>query len=317
MGSRLILCFTILAALALLAPAADAGTIRHDRAPVLYTNLASQPFADPVGKMTIGGSLCSGTYIGQAGGAHWVLTAAHCVAGATPGMITFDLSNSGGGVHGASQIIVHPGWTGSLLGGNDLALVRLSSAPTVAPAPYANGGLFGVDAELGLVGVHAGYGRWGTGLTGAIFPAGTERAGTNVIDVEGSALIPLFGGGVDTILADDFDNPSGLDVNPFGSPFPTNLEIQIAPGDSGGPLFALFGGLPWLVGVHSFFGQIDGSLNADYGDIGGSTRVSAFAGWIYQQTRIPPARVPEPGMLTLLAFGVGGLVVRRRRRRAG
>jgi hypothetical protein len=154
----------------------------------------------------------------------------------------------------------------------------------------------------------------GTGITGYISNTyGTKRAMRNIID-----LIIFPNGTISpngTILLSDFDSPGDAN-NSLGSgssPTPLDLEGMVAPGDSGGPVFIEEGGIWYIAGVHSFLADPgpptgNGQVDARYGDIMGSTRVSSYAGWINSV-------VPEPASMTALAIGLIGLLARRRRSR--
>jgi hypothetical protein len=84
------------------------GTIRHDRPDSSYTSLAASYPA--VGALTWSSYICSATLIDD----NWILTAGHCLdaVGLQPSDWTFDLSDSGGGVHVGAERFVNPGWTG-------------------------------------------------------------------------------------------------------------------------------------------------------------------------------------------------------------
>lgn len=246
---------------------ATAGTIRHDRPDSSYTSLAASYPA--VGSLTWSTYICSATLIAD----DWILTAGHCLdeVGLSASDWTFDLTDSGGGVHVGAERVVNPGWTGDLAAGNDIALLRLATSElSVTPATLNTS-----TSEVGETATHVGYGVTGNGQTGITAPAGTKRAGQNVIDLDGSSV----GGYSSDIIFEDFDSGLGGD-NWSGTATQLDLEYLIAGGDSGGAVFVDFGSGDVLTGVHSFIAAVDGNLDADYGDIAGSIRVSSYASWI-------------------------------------
>ena len=76
-----------------------------------------------VGILRSSTGLCTGTLISS----HGVLTAAHCING---GNLTFEV---GGATVAATRAVAHPGYCGGNC--NDMAVVLLSSAPSVKPSP--------------------------------------------------------------------------------------------------------------------------------------------------------------------------------------
>jgi secreted trypsin-like serine protease len=307
--------------------AGRAGVIRNDVNDSVYTSLAAQSVYDSVGFLRwnegASGYIASGTLISP----EWVLTAGHVVGGTNnygagvSGMF-FGLGSvfSGTGVT-AKNWIPFSGWSssnGDVWAGVDLGLVQLSQPITsVTPA------LLDFSTPLlGLLGTNVGYGRSGTGLTGMNTNPGTKRAGQNMIDArggmvtkrEGGTLLELDLNGISpTVLFQDFDNPTDLVASSIGSAIPVAQEYLIASGDSGGGLFINVGGVTKLVGVNSFLASLPYPLdttgtNADYGDLAGVVSVQSFENWIFTVTG-----VPEPSVVSLLFFGLGGLVLMRRR----
>jgi hypothetical protein len=248
---------------------ASAGTIRDDVDDSAYTKLATS--YPSVGQFTWTSFpyqySASGVLIAE----DWVLTAGHVVDDANASL-TFTL---GGDSYSATSWIAYPGWSGNVSKGYDIGLVHLSQSVSVTPADRYRG----TDSPLGKVGTSVGYGLTGTGLTGYDELSGLEkRAGQNVVDAW--YLGPGKPGRTPTVFLSDFDNPSDPGDNYSGTADPLDLEYLIAPGDSGGGVFADYGQKEYLIGINSFIASVDGSTNSDYGDISGHTWVPFFNGWI-------------------------------------
>ena len=224
------------------------------------------------------------------------------------------------------NIFIHEDWTASFYGGNDIAILELED---IAPEAAERFDIYREVDEVGQVGDKVGYGRSGNGNDGDVLGSGTKRAGQNRYDSTGTRF--NFLGGTEGLLAYDFDN--GLAENDafdffFGNAY-ADLglglnEVNAAPGDSGGP--TLIDGE--IAGITSFGARlfrdsassdIDGDLNASFGEFGFDTRVSSHASWIDAildawDDPNDPVDVPEPSELAGLMVLGTGLLLRGRKR---
>lgn len=176
-----------------------------------------------------------------------VLTAAHIVYGSVTQHVLFDNK-----AYPCALIAVHALYDPNKMGSYDIAIARLQQPIKLDfyPELYTN-----KDEEGKVCGL-AGYGFYGTFKTGYLMKNydNKKRAGSNIIDgVEHNVLTYSVNKGKRT-----------------------NLEFLITPGDSGGGLFID----QKLAGIHSFIYAVDQNANADYGDVGCSTRISDYADWI-------------------------------------
>jgi hypothetical protein len=245
-------------------------------------------------------SVCSGALLWT--GLH-VLTAGHCVPAVQPdARISFPRA---GLTVRSAQATLHPGWSGRIDGGNDLAVLTLAQRVAVQGYRLYRGDRLPAPGTTVIL---AGYGDTGTGA--AI--RGSEGAlhwGTNTYDlvygrIPGAPYLFDFDDGdpARDMLGQRFQVPH-LGTGPG--------EAFIARGDSGGPSF--IDGL--LAGIHSFlfsYGppiDADGVVNSSFGEGGGDTRIAFYAPWI---DSVATAPIPEPGTCALLAAGLIVVALRRR-----
>ena len=274
-------------------PAAQAIVIRHDVLDQKYIDFGAG--FSSVGQLTSSTNTGSGVLIAPS----WVLTAAHLKNGSSiPGSFIL-----GGVPYAVETFQAHPDWTGDVLDGNDLALVRLAE-PVTQSAPS---GWYTGNGEIGRVGVSVGYGRTGTGLTGENASSGIKRAGESLLETIGtrSPLTPPLP--PDDTLEYRFYAPDDPNALP--------REAIATKGDSGGPVFIESGYGFVVAGIHSFVWNMNGGNLGTYGDIVVSTRVAAYDDWIV-------GVIPEPGTVALWAGAAVWLLAagfrrRQRRRRQG
>lgn len=185
---------------------------------------------------------CTATLIGK----RTVLTAAHCVLDPNTYQklwpINFYIGGLSGTKYAAASTVAHPSYAGA--NQNDIAVVRLAKD------------VMGVTP----VGIAASAPSQGEGvvLVGYGLPAestgkyGTKRKAPNTIGKLTSTVITFYGA-------------SGVNGN-------------VCNGDSGGPTFAMRGGVEVQVGVHSTKGGACGQEGHDM-------RVDAFHGWVVAQAQ--------------------------------
>jgi len=253
--------------------------------------------------------LPSGALSGVLIAPNYVLTAGHVANLLAVGSSHFTI---GGNTYLVTGTSVYPSYSPSPLH-DDIAVVQLGgSVSNVTPATLYTGNL-----ELTTTATWVGFGYNGTGLTGSgdFTGRGTARAGTNVVDLYAYYSAPnldfTFDPSLGTVLVADFDNHTvgNNTLSPYSSPLVTSLEAGVAEGDSGGGVFANFGGGNVLIGINDF--NSPGNTGGDgtqYGALLGATRVSPYSGWVFSQ-------IPEPGFGALAVGGVVGLIAWRQRRR--
>ncbi|MEO8136805.1 MAG: trypsin-like peptidase domain-containing protein, partial [Betaproteobacteria bacterium] len=263
-------------------------------------NVATSPWAG-VGSISVGNAIFSGALIAP----RLVLTAAHAVARAQPGNVTFTL-NLGPGPGTplrAEAIFVHPGFRGfrGFHAGSeyDLALIRLRDAAPKGTPIYR---IADEPLRQGTVVTFVGYGAAGTGDTGITSPADgkVKRIGQNVADCfafvpyPGNCGLSMFAGtGSPVLYVFDFDSPDGA-IGVFGGPPTSNSrESTLGNGDSGSPAFMATSAGWEIVAVNTFVtrAESNGRLGV-FGTVGGGVLVSGEARqWIDRS--VPPTPTAE------------------------
>lgn len=251
---------------------------------------------DGVVRVSFGGYYGTGTLLfdGRA-----ILTAAHLFEGRTgSATVTFE-TRSGTQTLTATEIHQHPGYDAQ--GNNDLAIVWLSETAPIAANRYD---IYRANDEIGQVFTLLGYGRTGTGNTGATSSTTSnpiKLKAANQFDADAATLKSYLGSGMawtplpGTQLIADFDNGTSTNDALGRLIYRNDLgrgldEGFIAQGDSGGPAFLQ----NKLAGVASYTASltrgsidpdIDSSPNSSFGEIAAWQRVSAYQQWIDQSLR--------------------------------
>lgn len=236
--------------------------------------------------------LCAGSIVDR----EWIITAAHCVADASPGIIQAHVGlddlrqRSAGNQVNVAEIVVHPAWEPTKYR-NDVALLKLSAplslGPRVAPVALPAG----FDAAV-----------WPpSGTPASISGWGATRAGGSPSNELRAADIRVLGG------------PGDVTCGQYGSDFFVDVEIcaglpeggvDACQGDSGGPLIVREGNSVLLAGITSFGGEC---ARAGYPGI--YTRITTFIPWIQQFVPAVAAVPSKPQNVTVEALAGERLLV--------
>jgi len=251
---------------------------------------------DGVVRVSYGGYYATGTLLfdGRA-----ILTAAHLFSGKSgTAQVTLE-TRSGSQTLTGTKILTHTGY--DTQGNNDLALVWLSST---APTTADRYGIYRDNNEIGQIYTMLGYGRTGTGSTGATSSdtaSPIRLKAANQFDADAATLKSYLGAGMawtplaGTQLIADFDNGSTTNDALGRLIYRNDLgqglsEGFIAQGDSGGPAFLngqIAGVASYTTSLSSGSANpdIDAISNSSFGEIAAWQRVSAYQQWIDQSLR--------------------------------
>lgn len=175
---------------------------------------------------------------------NWIITAAHVIKSTTKNFVIFNNDNIE-----VEIAAYHTDYQDKVFGMHDIAVARLSKNINLDFYPE----LYDTQDEVGKINSQAGFGFTGTFATGAYKYDAKIRAGSNIVDSIEKTMLVCSNTGKKT-----------------------QLEFLISSGDSGGGLFID----KKLAGIHSCIWSTDGTLNSDYGDVSGHTRVSVYIKWI-------------------------------------
>jgi hypothetical protein len=240
----------IIALLFVVSSVAAAGTIEDSISDARYRNYGEtfSPYVRPIIGLARDGKAPRGTCVIIA--PHWALTAAHV----TDQLVACSISGTGG-THLVTKFVPYPDYEGEY-GWHDIALVY-------TPEPFALGKyppLSDGTEKLGTVAAAVGYGVTGSLSSGVrVTEDSGIRAGTMTLTAhERSVLV--------------------CEIRRTGTPLP----YCIAPGDSGGGLFAVAAdGSTRLVGINSCVTRYGGGkVRHVDGEESCHTRVSLYVDWI-------------------------------------
>ena len=250
-------------------------------------NTAASPWAG-VGSLNVGGSLFTGTLIAPG----YVLTAAHVVAGAAAGNVTFQLNAGSSYTLAASDIYINPDYTSSTAGNvagdptnhNDLAIIKLSGA-AAAGVPFYN--LYSAN----LQGADLNFVSYAGSST-------VKKTGENMADL----LFTNAAGSNQTYMF-DFDGPNQSTNVMGGGTLGANREASLVGGDSGSAAFVSVNGQWQLAGINTFEATFAGGPTTPgaYGTGGGGVVLAGYSTWINSVITAP---VPEPENAPLLLLGL-------------
>jgi outer membrane autotransporter protein len=275
---------------------------------------STNQFPNVVSLTTGGDSFCTGTLVNS----RTILTAAHCFfsnnvfTGNSNVKLSFrpDSSSDPTAIT-ATSIKINPGYvSGSTTKANDIALISLATPVTnISPVTLltANPGSTGFPATGSAI-TMVGYGGYGTGTNppdGGGDPSNNRRrVGMSTLagyfqerQVTDSGLQPttpnactdnpancVIGNGTQPFFFAQFRDPADPNnPNYFNLQTGTQpLEAGVAPGDSGGPLFAMINGQLVQIGEEQGGSNPSGGSANGYGEVNGWTPTNIFIEWLMQ-----------------------------------